>query len=403
MIQYICFDPSQLDESFQDKKDILISTFSKPRSFDQFDINVLDLNNKSIWINKKEPSETSIDCKNDLKRLGQMISNSKDAAIIIVFPQNLTYQYLVYKPERYTRFKDMLKNLSNYFLRELVPEDIIFDIGYEISDTIIGGKTFESDFYFRSSNCQERHISKGNNCMTIQKDRLFLTTLKIENLEAIELIIKDFGLVKAKSSTPEWMEDIHMFDDEIQRENISLFNQEIKEIEKKKEEAERLIAQNNRYKSILYTNGDELVEVVFEILEQMLACNLSGFKDEKKEDFIIETFEKTFIGEIKGVTSNVKSENVSQLDVHYQTYLEEREVEESKVKALLIMNPFRNKPLDQRDPIHEKQIKLAKRNESLIISTYTLLKLFEEFRNEKRTSEECANLLFNHAGLLEIG
>lgn len=49
MIQYICFDPSQLDESFQDKKDILISTFSKPRSFDQFDINVLDLNSNIFF------------------------------------------------------------------------------------------------------------------------------------------------------------------------------------------------------------------------------------------------------------------------------------------------------------------------------------------------------------------
>ena len=31
-----------------------------------------------------------------------------------------------------------------------------------------------------------------------------------------------------------------------------------------------VIKQNERYKSILYTNGDELVEVVFEVLEKML-------------------------------------------------------------------------------------------------------------------------------------
>jgi len=36
---------------------------------------------------------------------------------------------------------------------------------------------------------------------------------------------------------------------------------------------------NNEYKSILYTQGDELVKVVFEIIEQMFGCDLSNFEE----------------------------------------------------------------------------------------------------------------------------
>ena len=62
----------------------------------------------------------------------------------------------------------------------------------------------------------------------------------------------------------------------------------------------------------MYTNGEQLVEVVFDILESFFSYSLSEFKDEKKEDFLIKLDSVTFIGEIKGITSNVKSEHVSQ-------------------------------------------------------------------------------------------
>ena len=66
-------------------------------------------------------------------------------------------------------------------------------------------------------------------------------------------------------------------------------------------------------KSVLYTNGDELVQVVFEILEELLGCDLSQFVDLKKEDFLFTIEDTTFIGEIKGVNSNVKNPNITQL------------------------------------------------------------------------------------------
>ena len=143
--------------------------------------------------------------------------------------------------------------------------------------------------------------------------------------------------------------------------------------------------------------------IVFEILEQLLDCDLSDFVDEKREDFLIKKESCTLIGEIKGVTSNIKNEHISQVDVHYQGYmgrLQEENLSEN-MHQLLIMNPFRNKEPSQREPVHEQQIALAERNGCLLIETITLLHIFEKFLAGSISSEQCIAIFSNHTGLLK--
>ena len=57
---------------------------------------------------------------------------------------------------------------------------------------------------------------------------------------------------------------------------------------------------------------------------------MNAFIDEKKEDFLFDKEDICYIGKIKGVTSNIKSAHISQLDVHYyalQDQLEEDEIQ----------------------------------------------------------------------------
>ena len=132
-------------------------------------------------------------------------------------------------------------------------------------------------------------------------------------------------------------------------------------------------------------------------------CDLSGFDDLMKEDLLIETEDAIFIGEIKGISSNVKSTNITQVDTHYHDYLETHlEINESKLKALLIINHQKNKPLEEREPVMVQQINLAKRNNSLIVETHTLLKVLERYRNNKLTKEKIIDVLKKSEGLLTI-
>ena len=75
--------------------------------------------------------------------------------------------------------------------------------------------------------------------------------------------------------------------------------------------------------------------------------------------------------------------------------------EEENVHQVLIINPLRSKPLSEREPVYEHQIKLATRNGSLIIETKTLLRLFETFLQGKLSVEDCEKLFISKTGLLE--
>ena len=140
------------------------------------------------------------------------------------------------------------------------------------------------------------------------------------------------------------------------------------------------------------------------ILDELLDYDSSEFVDEKREDFLVKKEDITFIGEIKGVSSAIANKNVSQLDVHVQSYLDnlQEERKEEKVKGLLIINHQRNKPIEERQEVHEHQVNLAKRNGSLIIETQTLLRIFEKYKLGRITKEECKKLFEDNVGLLEI-
>lgn len=159
-----------------------------------------------------------------------------------------------------------------------------------------------------------------------------------------------------------------------------------------------------KYKSILVTNSDELTKVIYEILEYIFEINLSTFVDEKKEDFLFDKEDICYIGEIKGVTSNIKSAHISQLDVHYyalQDRLEEDGIQK-KIKKILIMNYERNREISSRNEVHNAQIELASKNNTLIIDTLNLLQLYEKLLKGNISKQEAIDYINSKIGLFNV-
>ena len=341
-----------------------------------------------------------------------MIVESKSAVNIIAIPQN--YEHVThcnsgsYRTAR--RIKDELDNLVENILAGIIPATLAksYALLYENSESKLINSKFESSFCFKNVNYGVDALSKtigGCKPTTIRKDRNIITTINLfTNNTKFDDFIKGIGLYKEKTEIPEWLVDLEYFDDSSQKTLIAENEAKIVELNEQIESSKVKIKENLKYKSILITNGSELVKVVFEMLEEMLDYSLADFVDENIEDFLIKKTDVTFIGEIKGVTSNVKSEHISQLDTHYHTYTDKLDEEKiiENVKAILIINPFRTKPLSEREEVHEKQINLAKRNESLIITTETFLKLFELYVNGAINSESIMNIFKTKTGLLDV-
>lgn len=400
MIQVLTYKGNE--EEFQGNG-IKVNKIHDAESLDSFEINIISLQDSDMWVTSASGIGT-INPINDLKSLSLMIRNSNKTSIVILLPQNIKYAYCLesgYKT-RYCELKNMIEQYKA-ILSVIFPVAESLKIVYENTITRIEKYGISSAFYFNRCGVPVLTKSeKSNKETTIKVDNLILSTLDFSDFEEIISFLRYIGLLKEKTKSPEWMEEVKMFDDNSQLNIIKENNDMIKTAHENISKAMEVIDKNNRYKSILYTTGDELVEVVFEILQEMLGCDLSEFTDKKKEDFKFTLGDKVFIGEIKGVTPNVKKANVSQLDVHVQEYMDENDEQAENIIALLIINHQRGKAISERERVHEEVIKLAERNGSLIVDTMALLKLFEQYTLKEKSREECIELLENNTGLLEI-
>lgn len=337
-----------------------------------------------------------------------MVIRRKNAIIVYALPQNTNYYYSrSYEKYQYSiPLKDHLPTICH--LMEAVfpsaPTSGNISICYEKTRTQLNDVIYNADFYFDGSyNACTSSISSEKSTTIRWTDTVYFTTLNILKTEAeLRNFLSNVLPEQEKEAIPSWMETEHYFNDIELIKTIEENEAKIEAANRNIEISQDKLKENDRYKSILYTSGNELTEVVFSILEKILSCSLSTFVDEKHEDFLIKKEKYTLIGEIKGVNSNVRNENIGQIDLHYQKYKdrlnEENLVEE--VHQVLIMNTFRKQPLAERKPIHEDQIKLAERNGCLIVETPTLLKLFEKFVAGRISVEQCEKLFIEKTGLL---
>lgn len=415
-IQLIKFEKDKAKDTAKDMtkalEGITVSTINSPRSLDEFDVNVIDLSAEAIWRHRGQTNST-IDCINDFQTICEMVKRCSVAKILYVLPTNVNFRYCGFLNNGKYEFMQncQLKDCSDKMhdiLSKCIPMNIAkIELVYENTTTVVNKIEFQAGFYFETTVfLQVTKSEKSNKTTTVKlNDRIFATTLQIPHtMDALTAFINAIFFEKEGSPVPEWINDISFGNDDEQHDLIMQNNQIIEEAKSKIEEASKQLQKNMEYKSILYQNGNELVEEVFEMLECMLNCDLSSFVDEKREDFLIKKEGCTFIGEIKGVTSNVKNEHISQVEVHYQSYIDKLEEsgEQENVKQLLIINPQRTKPIQEREPVHENQIKLAVRNECLMIETNTFMRLFEQFIQGTLSSQQCIEVFSTKTGLLKL-
>lgn len=388
---------------------IEVNNFNTLKSLDNYDINVFNLANPNIWSNKStkenKPTEITI-LTSDFRSIKTMINNSKKTNIVICFPQNLKYHCKYYDENRYCQLKDMIPTFSK-ILEQLIPFNG-FSIIYENNINKIGDELISSSFYFGEKEFENLTFSKDSEKITtIKKANIILTTIDLINKEKPEQLLeflKEVKLINEKIDLPDWLYKYEFNDDQEQQNNIMKAKEQIqiqKEIIKKSNDK---LQKNLHFKSILVTNSSPLVNVVFEILEYIFDISLKDFNDEYKEDFLFKKDNLTYIGEIKGVTSNVKYENISQLEVHYSKYLDKLQEEGNKetIKKILIMNYERTKEIEKRDNINIMQIELAEKNSTLIIDTKSLLTIYDRLLQGILNKTQVVNYINSSSGLIDL-
>lgn len=404
-IQIITYNPKNFNCLDQE---IDINNFNNLKSLDNYEINVFDLNNDRIWIDrsKNEGAPTGdLVLSNDLISIEKMIFNRRETKILVCLPQNLNYTYEYYDKKYFCELKNII-NVMKSVLKQITNVDIN-DLYYENTYTEINGMNIQGAFVFPD---YEDSITKSKDSRkntTINKYDIIFTALNLfeeKNTDVLVEFLKHIGVIDKPIEYPKWLQEYKFNDDQQLQDTIENAEAEIKKLNQKIFDSKNKLAENMKYKSILVTNSDELTKVIYEILEYIFEINLSTFVDEKKEDFLFDKEGICYIGEIKGVTSNIKSEHISQLDVHYyalQDRLEEDGIQK-KIKKILIMNYERNKEISNRNEVHKTQIELASRNNTLIIDTLNLLQLYEKLLKENISKQEAIDYINSKIGLFNV-
>lgn len=384
-----------------------VNKFSSPKSFDMFDVNIIDLRSPYIYQNK-ETSDYKIIYNNDFSSINKMIFNSRKTKFLFLYPMNVNF-YSAFRRERFvyeTPIKDIIFHISEIF--SILNKELEYNFYFERTDTKLSdGVNIRADFYFPERDDFEillRSID-SDKVTCCKKDNLFLTTLDILTDEELQLFLEKVGL-KATSNAvaPDWMNKVMLFDDEKQLKNIEDNNVQIKRCQDSIAVSKDKLIENSRFKSILYTSGEDLVEVVRDIFSKIFDVDFSEFKDKKKEDFTFTFKNKIFIGEIKGVNQNIKTTNLAQLDLHFTNFIEDGsdDLDENNIHKLLVMNHQKDKDLKDRIPVDQQQIDMAKNKyKSLIIETVELLEMYDKFTREEMTQEECFDLICQN-GILKV-
>lgn len=385
-----------------------VSDFSSPKSFDMFDIHIIDLRSEHIYRNKQSMNAVRVDCISDFLTINEMIANSKKTKFIFIYPKNINflalYEFGLYKISK--RIKDIILYVSGVF--SVLNKELNYKFSFERTETKLSDNVnIAADFYFPERDDFEillRSID-SDKVTCCKKDNLFLTTLDILTDEELQLFLEKVGL-KATSNAvaPDWMNKVMLFDDEKQLKNIEDNKVQIKSCQNSIAVSKDKLIENSRFKSILYTSGEDLVEVVKEIFSKIFDVDFSRFKDKKKEDFSFTFNDKIFIGEIKGVNQNIKATNLAQLDLHFTNFIEEGsdDLDENNIHKLLVMNHQKDKDLKDRIPVDQQQIDMAKNKyESLIIETVELLEMYDKFTRGEMTQKECFDLICQN-GILKV-
>lgn len=383
---------------------VTYSKLNSPKALDDYDINIIDLRDDYLWKND-ENSEKAINKSNDFRSISKMINNSKRTKVVVMLPQNVYFKYYRYSTGKYRYtipLKDMISNMIG-IIGGLTDSINMCSIAFENTVTVINNEEIQAAFYFenRAFLDGKTYSNRGGKITTVLVNDIYFTTLALSNEKQIIGFLQLLGLLEDKAEIPDWFENILMFNDQELKARIQKAEKKIAELEESISLSESELDINNRFKSILYSTGDELVDVVKEILSDMLGIDLSGFVDEKKEDFNFELNGKIYIGEVKGVNHNVKRENVSQLDLHVNGYLDDNtDKTQNDIVALLIINHQKNKDPQDREPVNEQQVKLAEKYGSLIVETKMLLELYSDYKSGTITRNAIIEL-FDQVGLLE--
>lgn len=308
--------------------------------------------------------------------------------VIIVYNSKFIINYCGFKYLS-DKFKIKFKELDCSIIENMYDDYSIGNVhnaGSAVSMTSSKGEG--KAFIKNTKNC---YIMRFDNVSIVHDVKEILVGPKGETVGQIPTTYLNLLRITKKTERPKWVNNIKILDDETIKNDIEQLEEEINKLKLQKSEKEVLLSKNEEYKKVLYSSGDELVDVVEKILIDMLAIPIDDL-DRKKQDLYFQLDGVNILTEIKGVNDPFQRENISQTKRHVVDYANEMGIYGEDInklcKGLLIINPYRKQELKdkiEKEFYSKEVIKDAKYENVCTLDTYTLLNYYSKWKNNNKS------------------
>lgn len=212
------------------------------------------------------------------------------------------------------------------------------------------------------------------------------------------LIEFDESLKKGKEfeEFPKWIDDYNILSESEDMVQLQKFEKEKIELQRRIDAQNERLALFKKYKGLFTSTGEQLENIIKEVFGEM---GFQVFPTEKgRTDVIAKYGDTDVVMEIKGLTKSAAEKNAAQLEKWASDFIDKNE---KSAKPLLVVNAFRELPLEQRTEAafpNQMQSYSKSRNHCLMTTTQ-LLCLFIEITENPECKDERINELLTTVGV----
>lgn len=214
-------------------------------------------------------------------------------------------------------------------------------------------------------------------------------------LDGIDDVLKEQKADTAEVNLPEWVKGYHIGNEKQEIELLDDLLKEAEEIYQRIELQETKLKEYDQLKMLLFESGKNLeamVEKIFDAFGYEILAPVAN-----RDDVIIKYNNEIAVIEVKGVNGSSGEKQAAQLEKWVSEYTIDHGI---VPKGILIVNAFRDKPLEERTEksFPEQMLKFSKRRDHCLLTTTQLLNLYLSFTNADVTLEQVHAILFKTIG-----
>lgn len=337
-------------------------------SYDGFIVDLYILENKNIDVEKL---------------LEKIYSFNKPVILIYSSKMSNDFSELKYLEKRF----DIVFEKKDSAIIEKNYDEYLPDRFNDYAISMISNKGYGRAYIKNLNNC---FILRFGNITIMHDNEIERTGNRNNYVKQRQTLLMNLMRKIDNQEIPEWVNEIKILDEKNIEKHIQETENEILDLEKKKKESLIRLEENRKYKELLFTSGDTLVEIVKKVLIEMLEIEIDDI-DVKKEDLSFELNNKKILVEVKGINTAIKRENVSQAQRHIEDDARENNIEDDDIpelyKGLLIINPYIKSSIKERmqKEFYSKTVIADIEHYNICaIDTITLLGLFQKYREGEK-------------------